>query len=129
MACAASRATSGERRASPNFLASASSSSLTSFFSLALLSRMAGSFALLGQLVLLAADLHFLQARQLLQLGFEDVVGLFSDRPKRAISAGFGSSSVRMMRITSSRLRKAPASLPAGAGGARPSAGGAAGGG
>ena len=76
-ACAASRATSGERRASPNFLASASSSSLTSFFSLALLARIDWIALALGvQLVLLAADLHFLQARQLAQPGLEDVVGL-----------------------------------------------------
>ncbi len=32
--------------------------------------------AFLGQLVLLAADLHFFQARQLLELGFQDVFGL-----------------------------------------------------
>ena len=62
---------------------------------------------LLGQLVLLLAQRHFLEAAQAAQPRVEDVV-----RPaarsgsKRAFSASFGSSSSRMMRITSSRLRK-----------------------
>ncbi|MNN36651.1 hypothetical protein D3C81_1505540 [compost metagenome] len=108
MACAAWRCTSGERRSSPNFLASACSSSRISFFSLALLSRM---------LRILSRSLAssscspriFISSRR--ASCFSLVSRMYSawssDRPKRAISAAFGSSSVRMMWITSSRLRNA----------------------
>jgi hypothetical protein len=50
---------------------------LTCFLSLAFEPSVAISFlAFLRQFVLLAADLHFLQSRELLEPGVEDVVGL-----------------------------------------------------
>ena len=39
------------------------------------------------------------------QLGLEDGFGLISESLKRFMSTGLGSSSRRMMRITSSRFR------------------------
>jgi hypothetical protein len=77
IACAAWRSTSGERRASPNFFASACSSSLTCLRSFAGEASVELSLSRsFRQLVLLAADLHLLQARELLELGLQDVVGL-----------------------------------------------------
>jgi hypothetical protein len=76
-ACAAPRATSGERRASPNFFASGDQLVLHQLLQLGLaVQRRDDAVALGFELGFLAADLHFLQARQLAQPGLQDVVGL-----------------------------------------------------
>ena len=62
---------------------------------------------LLRQLGVLLAQLHFLEPAQGAQPRVEDIVGLIVGELERAFSTSLGSSSSRMMRITSSRLRKA----------------------
>ena len=77
MACAASRSTSVVRRASPYSSASLSSSSRTSLVSRALLFRILSiSSRSSAELLLLLADLHLLEAREVPQLGLEDRLGL-----------------------------------------------------
>ncbi len=60
---------------------------------------------LLLERIMLAADLHLLELAQGPQAHIEDGFGLQFGELEARISTGFGSSSVRMMRITSSRLR------------------------
>ena len=106
IACAASRSTILVRRSSPYFSASARISLATSFFSFALLlEQRLELLALLGERLLLLADLHLLELRQVPQPVLRISSACSSESLKRFISTGFGSSSRRMMRITSSRLR------------------------
>ena len=77
MACAASRSTIFVRRSSPYFAASASISLAMSFLRLRLgLEDALELFAFLGELLLLVADLHFLELGEVAQLGFENRLGL-----------------------------------------------------
>ena len=62
--------------------------------------------ALLGQLRMFLAQLHFLQLAQGAQAGVENIVGLHVRELERGFQRALASSSSLMMRITSSRLRK-----------------------
>ena len=76
-ACAASRSTSGERRASPYFFGVVAQLFLDQRLQARLrFQRDVDARALFFELVALGVDLHFLQPRQLAQARFEDVVGL-----------------------------------------------------
>ena len=57
------------------------------------------------QVVVLLADLHLLELAQRAQAHVEDRLGLHVGELEARIITAFGSSSSRMMRITSSRLR------------------------
>ena len=108
MACAASRCTMGERRASPNFLASASNSSFTCFFNLAFEPRiiliLSRSFASSS-----CSPRIFISSKRAscLSLVSRMYSVCSSLSLKRFINTGLGSSSVRIMRITSSRFKNA----------------------
>ena len=65
------------------------------------------AIALGVQFLLFPAELHFLQPRELLELGVEDVVGLVLAELEARDQRGLRLVLVRMMRMTSSRLRKA----------------------
>ena len=67
----------GERRSSPNSLASATSSSRTTRFkSFLRLQRLFERLFLALQFVLLAADFHFFELGEVAQAGFENRLGL-----------------------------------------------------
>jgi hypothetical protein len=108
IACAAARATSWLRRSSPILLGvrddllahqllAAAPCCLSSFSSRR--ARPQAPPARRGS--------SFPRAREVTQLGLEDRLGLRFAKLEARISSGFGSSSVRTMRITSSRFRYA----------------------
>jgi hypothetical protein len=95
----------GERRASPYFSATASNSFLISVFSRAALPSVCSSRSRSAAALPARRGSHLFQFRQVRNFSSSMASAWISEMPKRAISTGFGLSSVRMMWITSSMLR------------------------